>query len=188
MAKHQSNEQKKRPKWSGFFIAAWFWVFSIAMFYSPTYFKTTSAGIYYFFSVLGWLALTISIVGAFVEVSRIIKNEGFSYWGVSLVFLVPSLGLHLFQFKYLTNNLWIIITKATVLILFLFGSGLFLYGISFFIEKKEHSQISDNQSTGFPPLKFKNSVELVSTILIALITVLTFIFQIINQFIMPIGW
>lgn len=175
------ERNKPSPKWSGFFIAAWFLFVGAILFYTPVYIGIHGCEekIINFF---GWLAIVISFGGAFIELSNIFKNDGFSFLGVSLVFFVPAILLHILQSKYLSNKSGIIISKIIVILLLIIGSGLFLYGISFFLENLSNSRAKGEIAiTKEMNMNKKSFIELISPIIIAILALATAIFQFISK-------
>lgn len=140
-----SNIKKniESPKSSGLFIAAWFSVVGILLFYTPIYIGINGWG-EKIINAFGWIAIIISIIGSINELSVIFKdefstmfkNDGFSYLGASLVFFVPAIILQIVQRKYLVNQTGIIFIKSLVILFIIIGFGVLLYGISFFFRKK----------------------------------------------------
>lgn len=181
MSDDKSAKKKESPKTSGFFIASWFWVVGAVFFYLPYYYGGVPQYLDIVFSILGWVSLIISFIGTSIELSRLVKNEGFSYWGACLVFIVPAIALQYsissFENQYLIN----IIKTINVLLVFI-GSGLFLYGLSFFFEKKDNS-VNDGATinSGTKEHKFKRVFETSISILIALITLATAILQLTKE-------
>lgn len=176
--KKKREEKKNTSKWSGFFIAAWFLVVGIIFFYTPIY-----IGLSGFFAktinLLGWVAIIISIAGAFLELSKIFKNDGFSYIGTSLVFLVPAVLLHILQEKSLTNQTVITIFKSGVIFLLVVGSALFLQGFAYFLEnpteKSGKTKVSSESKTK------KTAIELMAPIIIAILSLTTAIIKFVSE-------
>lgn len=178
MVEKKDKKIEVSSEWSGFFMVAWLSVVGIILFYTPIY-----IGISGVFKVvvnaLGWIAIIISFAGALIELSNIFKNDGFSYIGTSLVFLIPAILLHISQERYLSNPTVIVIIKTVVIILIIIGSAFILLGVSAFI--------------GTPSDKFKKSIkvqksedkknvfELLAPILIAILSVTTAIIKLISE-------
>ncbi len=171
------EKSKMNPKWSGFFIAAWFLVVGITLFYTPIYIGLNGL-VGNIINFLGWIAIIISLVGSFVELSNIFKNDGLSNLGVSLVFLIPAVLLHIFQEKSLSNHIGIIILKTIVICFILLGTGLLLYGISFFLEND-----NDNISKEFVVREKKTRKPILEhglSIIVAILGLITAIIQLVN--------
>lgn len=184
MSKKSKMKNKKAPKTSGFFIASWFWVVGVIFFYLPYYYGSVPNYLEIIFSFLGWLSLTISIIGTFIELSKLIKNEGFSYWGASFVFIVPGIVLQYYISK-IESLVLINIIKTIIVLFVLIGSGLFLYGISYFFKKDTILNRDDNVITTTERKEFKGKQVLQTSVsvLIALITLATAILQLTKEII-----
>ena len=178
---NKNKEKKVDPIWSGFFIAAWFLVLGAILFYTPLYIGITG-WIEKVINFFGWGAITISFAGAFIELSNIFKNDGFSYIGASLVFFVPAMVLHILQYRSLSGQVGIIISKIIVVFLIIIGSGLLLYGVSFFLGKANKESKKEGQDVIVKKDKIKGSfIELISPIIIAILALLTAIFQFMSK-------
>ncbi|MEK3885833.1 hypothetical protein [Paenibacillus sp. PL2-23] len=178
----KNKEAKQSPASSGFFIAAWLWVVGMTFFYLPIYYGEIPHAISIIFKVIGWIALIFGVLGMMIETSKVLKHEAFSYWGASLAFFIPLLLLHLFQIKYVSNITVINIIKSLNVILFLVGSGIFLYGISYFFNKPSESTNEKNTTIAKQENK-KSKVETTVTIFIVLISIITAIIQLTTEII-----
>lgn len=170
----ESQSRKPKPQWSGFFIAAWLWIVGVTMFFVPTYIGVHGI-IGYILTGIGWVSLIISFGGALTELGTIFNNEGFTFLGVSLVFFIPSGIIHFMQQEYATKSAWIIISKSSVVILFLVGSGLLMYGISFFLEPRSSKQTLQNEQN--KPTNSKSIAEVLIPVIVAILSLATAILQ-----------
>lgn len=162
-----------------FFIAAWFLVVGITFFYTPIYIGLHGF-LGSFINFLGWVAIIISLVGSFVELSNIFKNDGLSHFGVSLVFLIPAALLHIFQERSLTNQIGIIILKIIIICFLLLGTGLLLYGISFLLENDKDKILSENLLREKKNITKKPLLEHGLSIVVAILGLITAIIQFVN--------
>lgn len=184
--KDSTKEKKPDPAASGLFIAAWFSVVGILLFYTPVYIGI-NGWVEKLINIGGWITIIISIIGAIVEFSTIFKhkfpavfkNDGFSYLGTSLVLFIPGIVLHLFQKKYLVNQIEIIFIKSLVIIFLIIGFGLFLYGISFLLEKKVDNEKMVNEVAATIETK-KDNVKLGVSIIITILSLVTAILKLIS--------
>lgn len=152
----------------------------MTFFYLPNYYGEIPHVLGVTFRIIGWIALIIGVVGMMIETSRVLKNEAFSYWGASLAFFIPLLLLHFFQINYVSNIILINIIKSFNVVLFLAGSGMFLYGISYFFNKT--SEITNETNTTIAKQDNKKSkVETTVTIFIALLSIITAIMQLTTE-------
>lgn len=122
------------PKWSGFFTATLFLIVGIILFYTPIYIGI-NGWIEKIINSFGWISIIISFGGSFIELSRIFKNDGFSYLGISFIFFIPGILIHVLQSKSLFKQIWIIISKIIVII-FLISGFFFLVTRNFFFLRK----------------------------------------------------
>lgn len=163
-----SKEKKVSPKWSVFFIATWFLVIGIILFYTPEYIGVE--GIVQKIIIFGaWIAIIVSLIGSFIELSNILKNEGFAYLGTSLIFIIPAILLHVYQSKNLSRVSLITTLKTIAILLILVGSGILLYGFSFFLERESKKSEANTDK--------KINIELIVSLIIALLTLATAIIQ-----------
>lgn len=177
-----STEKKTDSTWSGFFIAACFLVLGVILFYTPSYIGI-NGWIEKAINFFGWLAIIISFGCAFIELSNIFKNDGFSYIGVSFVFFVPAILLHILQGKSLSKQAGIIISKIIVIFFIIIGFGL-LYGVSFFLGELNDESIKEEVVVVQRNKTKKSFIELISPIIIAILALVTAIFQ----FMSKISW
>ncbi|WIM38282.1 hypothetical protein PO903_16720 [Paenibacillus sp. PK4536] len=173
MSKEKRISSKKSSNSSGFFIATWFWVVGMTFFYLPNYFGAVPNILEVIFNSIGWITVIIGVGGILIEASYFLKNEAFNYWGISLVFLLVLLCLYYVQINYVSNIVIINVIKSICIILFLIGTGMFLYGISFFFNKPIETdfEVSNEKQTK------KSKVEMIITISIAMISIITAIIQ-----------
>jgi len=135
------------------------------------------------FTAIGWLLLSISLIGISIELSSLIKNEGLSYWGASLAFFLPALALHFYQYTYLENILWINMLKTVILLMVIIGSGMFFYGVSYFFEKPNNAEIKEKNKSNDAEIQktiIKRNIETFSAILVALLTITTALLQLLS--------
>jgi len=175
------KKTKQSPASSGFFIAAWLWVVGMTFFYLPSYFGEIPQALDIIFRVIGWIAIIIGVLGMMVETSKILKNEAFSYWGASLAFFIPLLLLHFFQANYVSNIILTNIIKSINVVLFIVGSGIFLYGISYFFNKPTDKTIE--ASTISKQDNKKSKLETTVTIFIVLLSTVTAVIQLTTELI-----
>lgn len=175
--KIEEKTKKPAPKWSGFFIASWFWIVGIIFFITPKYIGFSGIG-ETILVIFGWIALVISFVGALLELSKIYNNEAFKYVGVSLFFLIPSILMYL----YIQNNVitrgWAISIKILTILLVIVGSGILLYGISYFFESSpnERSVVEPKR-----PSSSKTKFEFFSSIIVAILSLTTALLQLLGK-------
>ena len=77
--------KKPRPPFEGLYIAAIFWFWSIILFYAPIYLGFFG-GWRMLLRILAGVAITIGLVGALVEMSKLRKSEALGYWSVAIFF------------------------------------------------------------------------------------------------------
>jgi hypothetical protein len=178
---HDADQNRINPKWSGFFIAAWFLGVGAILFYTPCYIGI-SGWLEKLIDCFGWISIIISFVGISIELSNIFKSDGLSYLGVSSIFLIPAILIHILQSKYISSQTGIVTSKVIVIMLLIIGSGLLFYGVSFFIEDLRNKDIkTEVAATTESGKKRKSIIELASPILIAILALVAAIFQFISK-------
>lgn len=175
---HEGN--KVELKWSGICIAAWFLVVGIILFSTPIYIGV-GGWIEMLINGVGWIAIVISFGGTLIEFTNIFKNDGFSYLGVSLIFFIPAILIHFLQNGALYNNSIIIILKIIVIFLLIIGSGIAIYGVSFFLEEVNDDSIEEKAMLVNKTRNKKSYIEFISSIVIAILALLTAIIQFISK-------
>lgn len=167
---NMSKEKKTTPKWSGFFIATWFLVIGIIFFYTPEYLNLNVEGVIQQIIIFcAWISIILSLIGSFVELSNILKNEGFTYLGTSFIFIVPAILLHVYQSKNLSKVSLATFLKIIVIVLVIIGSGFFLYGISFFLERERGKSETNTEK--------KINIEIIISLITTLLALITAIIQ-----------
>jgi len=113
--------------------------------------------------------------GAVIELGKLRKNEGVKYWGISLVFLLPALLLHLgVTFAYLVSP-WDTVAKIAVLILMAIGGPLLFLGLPYMFWKPSSnvSEFSPQQLAEQKEAKRKIEINAIVSEIIALLSLLT---------------
>jgi hypothetical protein len=121
------------PRLGGMAVAGWLAVSGALCLVSPNYLGITGA----WRSVFFWLAVVLGALGAagaLMELEKFRKQEGWAYLGTAAVFLVPALALFLVDRYRDLGSPWKGLSRSSVLVLCAIGSGLILYGISYFAE------------------------------------------------------
>lgn len=182
----KETQKKPSPPTLGFAVVADLLLWGALLLYAPTYFTVTS-GWRFAFYIPGFILLLISFVGALIELGKIWKSEGLSYWGVSLVFLIPAVALFLAVERNIITGTLRTVAKIGFLILISIGGPLFFHGIPYFFWKDE----VDIQSTGISPTsdqetqhksrKLKTNLEVVANIVIALLALATAIVTLVEK-------
>ncbi|QSX06664.1 hypothetical protein JYG23_04205 [Sedimentibacter sp. zth1] len=184
MSSKKDTKKKENPKLSGFFIATWFCVVGAVFFYIPTYMNINNLIIKIILNCLAWVSIAISFIGSMIELSSVLKNEAFSYFGVSLIFFIPCYLLHIFQVDSLKNEVWINIVKIIIILFFIIGSGILLYGVSFLFEKKElETSVEHNKSIIVQDRKnkIKGFCDVLKSVLVAVMPLITAIVQLMGD-------
>lgn len=163
-------EEKIDPKGLGFAAVASLWLWGAMALFTPAYFGFTSSGWSWLLYIIGTVLLLISFGGALIELGNLIKNEAFSYWGVSLVFLIPALLLFILIQQQILFGGFILISKIAAMLLLTIGGPMFFHGISYlFLKEGEKEKTTPIQEE----TKRKTSLEIVGNILIALFSLTT---------------
>lgn len=178
--KNNKNKKvkKENPPFLGLAIAVMFWMWGILLFYIPTYLNLSDNLI---FNILGFLSMTISFAGAFVEMSNLRKNEAYSYWGVSLVFLIPAILLHLAIDYYDISNPLSTVIKIILLILLFIGFPFIPIGFAYLFEKPKDEKKSSELSPKEKAEERSKKIQLSASIIITILSLSTAIIQLIAQ-------
>ena len=137
--------------------------------FTPSFFGITS-GWSWLFYIAGAILVIFSFVGASIEFSNLIKNEAFSYWGVSLVFLLPAILLFILIEQQVITSGYVTISKVAAMLLFTVGGPMLFHGIPYlFWNRKEKKPTTPIQKE----TKRKTSLEIVGNVLIALFSLAT---------------
>ncbi len=182
----KAKEKKPSPPTSGLAIAGAMWIWGALLMYAPSYLDIVG-GWEYLFYVPGFISLIISLAGALIEIGKLRQSEGLSYWGVSLVFLLPALAIYLLvDYQRITGGL-IVLAKIAVLLLVAFGVPFVFLGISYFFWKKEPSQVRLASSEDTQPAKTiekaKPTLEIAANILVAMLALATAIVTLVDKII-----
>ena len=178
-----AQERKPRPPLLGFAIVADLWLWGAILFYAPTYLGIVG-GWRILFNVLGFVAITISFTGAVLELSKLWKSEGLSYWAVSFAFLFPALLLHIAVMHYAFMPLLESIARVATLILVALGGALLFQGVPYFFwqpAKERTEQPSLEEGAERRAAKRRTNLEVVASILIALLSLATAVIQLILE-------
>jgi hypothetical protein len=187
MEQRPSANKKPGPPTLGLAIVADFWLWGALLLLAPSYFTITS-GWRVPFLVLGFISLTISFGGALLEIGKLRKSEGLSYWGVSLVFLVPAAALFLsVRYGAITGAL-AIASKIAVLLLAAIGGPLFFQGLPYFFWKTPAPTPPPEQPAPPSPsqiasaaAKRKTSLEIIANVIVALLALATAIVALVEK-------
>jgi hypothetical protein len=169
-----SVEEKASPPLERMSAWATIWLWGALLLYAPIYLNiigTWRAP----FNILGLVAIIISFGGAVIELGKLRKNDGFKYWGVSLVFLLPALLLHLgVAFAYLVSP-WDTVAKIAVLILIGIGGPLLFLGLPYMFWRPTQSvtELSPQQLAEQKEAKRKTDINTIVSAIIALLSLLT---------------
>ena len=180
MTKKEGKPRRPSPPYSGFAIVASFWLWGALLFCAPTYLDI-SGTLPKVLTVLGWISITISLLGAGVELNKILKNEAFGYWGVSMLAILPAALVHLFVVHNQPSTAWTMLAKVLVLVLLALGGSLFLYGFSYLFWKQE-DPASEQNGEASPEMtleKQENRIKLVGAIIVAVLSLVTAILKLI---------
>jgi hypothetical protein len=167
-------EQKPSPPLERMSAWAMMWLWGALLLYTPIYLNVTGTW-QAPFNVLGLIAIIISFGGAVIELGKLRKNDGFKYWGVSLVFLLPALLLHLgVAFRYIVPP-WDTVAKIAVLILIAIGGPLLFLGLPYMFWKPTQNvaEISPQQLAEQKEAKRKTDINTIVSAIIALLSLLT---------------
>jgi len=187
--KPTTRKQKPRPPFSGFAIVADFWLWGALSLCAPTYLNVAGVWII-FFNVLGSIAIIISLTGALVELGKLWKSEALSYWGASLVFLLPAVLLHVTVTYYTLLPVLATIAKIVVLVLIAVGGALFFQGVPHLVWKTEEEQKLEQAEKDSPEeaakrktAKHKAALKAAVSIIVILLNLTTAILKIVSELI-----
>jgi hypothetical protein len=183
--KTKQKEKKPTPPTSGLAIAGALWIWGFLLMYTPSYLGILGWWEYTFY-VLGFIALTISLAGALTELGKLRQSEGLSYWGVSLVFLLPALALYLLVKYQHIAVMMVLLAKIAFLLLIAIGVPFIFLGISYFFWKKENVESERNPSERVALSKVekvKPTLEVMANIFIALLALATAIVTLVEKII-----
>ena len=161
--------KKPRPPLEGLYIAAIFWFWSIILFYAPIYLDFFG-GWRILLRILAGVVITIGLVGALIELSKLRKSEALGYWSVGILFLAPAIFLHLVVMFGHIGSPWEVAIKILVVILTLFGGGLLILGLCYLFwqpqrQKEETSKISQQEIVERKATRRKADFTLIITLL-----------------------
>jgi hypothetical protein len=115
MAKRRKRSRRIKHPWSGFAAAAGLWLFGVMFFVGPAYLGLDGTIRVVLFAI-GTVWLALSMTFAAIELSDLLDNEGLKSWGVSLLFWIPALFLHLFVTHFSLNTILDAILRVLVLL------------------------------------------------------------------------
>ncbi len=154
--------------------------------YAPSYLGIVG-GWEYIFYILGFVALIISLAGALMEIGKLRQSEGLSYWGVSLVFLLPAFAIYLLVEYQRITGILVNLAKVAVLLLSAFGVPFIFMGLSYFFWKNETPKKLEETSDHIEPAskveKAKPTLEITANILIAMLAFATAIVALVEKII-----
>ena len=171
-------EEKINPKGLGFAIVADLWLWGAMAFFTPTLFSITSDW-KWFFSVTGLILVLISFAGALLEVENYVNREVWGYWGVSLLFLVPSILLFILILQQIVSENFLVASKIIAMILLTIGGPMFFQGVPYLFDWKKSTQKGIFIQ---PEQKKKANFEIIGNILVALFSLVTAIVALIRAF------
>jgi hypothetical protein len=170
--KIDTNKNQDHPL-NGVSLAGAFWLWGSIVLYAPIYLGII--GFQWIFNAIGALFLTIGLMGALIEIDKMFKNEGFSYFGIGSFFVVPALLIHIYVSFNTVEPIWQMILKIGVLFLIGIGGLFFLVGLPYFFwnpSKKEKESTEEEKIE-----KNKLNVNTVMSLVIALLTFVTFLLK-----------
>lgn len=176
-------EKRPSPPLSGLAIVADLWLWGAILFYAPNYLGIVGTW-RILFNVCGFLAITISFVGALLELSKIWKSEGLSYWGTSLAFLIPALLLHMAVRYYALLPLLESIARVSTLILAAIGGALVFQGVPYFFwqpAKEPTEQPSLAEAAEQKVARRRMNFEIAASIMIALLSLATAVVKLVLE-------
>jgi len=179
-----TQSKKPDPPTIGLSIVADLWLWGILFLFVPSYFNIVSRW-QYVFIVLGFLSLIISFAGALTELGKLWQSEGLTYWGVSLVFLIPSVALFLAVENQRISESFIVASKISALILLAIGGPLFFQGIPYFFWKEGVNDKNNNLTDADIQIKKsqtrKVNLEIIANVFVALLALATAIVTLIDK-------
>jgi len=162
--------KKLRPPLEGLYIAGIFWFWSIILFYAPIYLGFFG-GWRILLRVLGGVVITIGLVGALLELSKLRKSEALGYWSVAILFLAPAIFLHLVVMFGHIGSPWELAIKILVVILTLFGGAFLVFGLCYLFwqpqrqKEEQTSEISQQEMIERKATRRKADLTLIITLL-----------------------
>jgi hypothetical protein len=130
------SEQKpdaKNPRLGGLGVAAALASWGIVFLVAPTYLDIGGRWQTAFY----WIAVILAVIGgagALMEIGKITNQEGWTYIGVALVFLMPALILFVVDRYREIGSPWKGLARVSVLGLCIVGAGMLFYGLAYFAE------------------------------------------------------
>lgn len=177
--KKGKKNKSEKPPLIGLSVVATFLIWGGIAFYIPAYVDINNTII---FNIIGFTFLTISLGGSLIEISNIWKNEAYSYWGVSLVFLLPAILLHLSINYYEIIGFWSGVIKIAVIILLIIGTPFIPMGLSYLLWKRKDKNIGEREISEEERVKNStNKIQLITSLIIAILTLTTAIVQLVSQ-------
>jgi len=179
------KKNKKTPPLQGIAIAAILWLWGTLFLYAPGYIGF-SGTLQTIFNLIGIILIIISLVGALIELGKLWDNEALSYWGISLVFLVPAGLLHIAQITYDFYNPWDVILKASILLLIFVGGPFVFIGVPYVFWKSRKEELPEITEEELKIRKSKNrekKLDLIFTLCIALLSLTTAIITFVSEFV-----
>lgn len=177
--------KKPGPPTLGLAVVADLWLWGALLLYAPSYLGIPS-GWEILFYIAGFIALIISFAGALTELGKLWQSEGLSYWGVSLVFLIPAVALYLsVEYQRITGTLSVV-AKIAALLLMALGGPMFFQGIPYLFWKKiggaqKSESAPDSQDRESKSEKLKTNLEVVANVIVALLALTTAIVTLIER-------
>lgn len=170
--KKDTNENINHPL-SGVSLAGAFWLWGSIILYAPIYLGMTSHQ--WIFNIIGVILLLIGLLGSLIEIDKMFKNEGFSYFGVGSFFVVPALLIHFYVSFNTIDIFWQTILKIGVLFFIGLGGAFFLMGLPYFFwnPSKDKKELTEEEKIE----KTKLNVNTVLSLIIALLTFITFVLK-----------
>lgn len=166
----QKVSEESKPVLEGMFVAAIFWLWGALFLFAPVYLGIFG-GWRTVLHVLGGIVLTISLIGAVVELNELWRNKGVTYWSVALVFFIPAIFLQLGVMFGTFSFLWEKVAKIAVLILVFIGGPFLVMGLSYFLsrpaekQKQESFKASPDEMAKRKTNKRKADLSLIITLL-----------------------
>lgn len=124
--------------------AAGLWLWGALALIAPTYVGFGSPWNWIAYG-LGPLFLVISFAGALIELSKLFRSEGLSYWGVSLVFLIPAAALFLIDSQHRLSGAMQSAARLGVIVLVAVGGFMLVLGVPYLTWTEE--QLGDRGRT-----------------------------------------
>ncbi|MBM7837871.1 glucan phosphoethanolaminetransferase (alkaline phosphatase superfamily) [Alkalihalobacillus xiaoxiensis] len=171
-----SKNKKENPPLFGFSIVVTFLLWGILAFYAPIYLDIDREGILLTFRIVGFVLIFMSLIGSLIEISNLIKSEAFSYWGVSLVFIVPAVLLDFFINHYEVLSSWEFLIRIFIIVLFFIGLPFIPVGFVYLLNggMKENRKITNEEEK---EEQKSRKLQLAISLIVAIISLLTAIIQ-----------